>query len=133
MENLKVKTDQFISLDKAKQLLGKFKKDKDKVLKDEFKGKNILPYSETFELGPIKTLMDLPNCAGLRIYFGMEEDDNVSLVIVGVDQDGADILEPVTLSALSLEGGTEEVTTDPIVENGTKCPPTCPVTSTLNS
>ncbi len=132
MEKLEIKTDQFISLDKAKKLLGKFKKDKDKVLKDEFKGKNILPDSETFEWAPINTLMNLPKCTGLRIYFGMEEDDKVSLVIVGVDENGMDILDPIALNTTSLASDST-VMTDPIVENGTKCPPVCPVNSSLNS
>jgi hypothetical protein len=132
-------TNQFISLAKAKQLTGKFKADKDKIVKDEFKGKHLLPTSETFDRSAIDVLLQLPGCVSLRIYFGMEEDEKISLVIVGVDAEGKDILTPISLSSSNLslasaEASTDsETLTDPIVENGTKCPPVCPVDSPLNN
>ncbi|MCU7547707.1 hypothetical protein OCK74_01215 [Chitinophagaceae bacterium LB-8] len=133
MESIEIKTDQFISLAKAKQLTGKFKKDKDKIVKDEYKDKHLLPYSETFDRSAIDFLLQQPGCVKLRIYFGMEDDDKVSLVIVGVDAEGNDILTPVSLNKSSSATEAGEMLTDPIVENGTKCPPTCPVNSPLNS
>lgn len=134
METIETKTGQFISLEKAKQLIKKFKVDKDKIVKDEYKGKNLLPNSETFDRYAIDTLLQLPGCTKIRIYFGMEEDDKVSLVIVGVDKDGKDILSPTTLKDSSQSIASVEVTVDePIVENGAKCPPECPLDSPLNS
>lgn len=133
METIKTETSQFITLEKAKQLVGKFKKEKDKIVKDEYKGKHLLPYSETFDRSVIDFLLAQPGCASLRIHFGMEEDDKVSLVIVGVDANGNDILTPVALNEASSTTETVTTLTDPIVENGTKCPPVCPVDSPLNS
>jgi hypothetical protein len=133
METIKIKSDQFITLAKAKQLVGKFKKDKDKIVKDEYKNKDLLPDSETFDRSVIDFLLAQPGCASLRIHFGMEEDEKVSLVIVGVDANDNDILTPVALNQSISTTETVETLTDPIVENGTKCPPVCPVASLLNS
>ncbi len=38
----------FISLDEAKKMTKKFREEKEKVVKDEYKNKDILPICETF-------------------------------------------------------------------------------------
>lgn len=136
MSTLEVKTEQFITVAKAKKLIGKFKKEKDKIVKDEFKGKHLLPDSETFDRSAFEALLKIKECKSLRVYFGMEDDDKVSLVVVAVDENGNDILTPIALNdanMATMESETEVSLTDPIVENGVKCPPTCPIESPLNS
>jgi hypothetical protein len=43
MSNQFLGNDHSISLDEAKKMTKKFKEDKDKVVRDEYKGKNLLP------------------------------------------------------------------------------------------
>jgi hypothetical protein len=135
MSMVETKTNHFISIEKAKQLTRKFKDNKKKIVKDEFKDKDLLPNSETFDRAAFDRLLKQPGCAGLRFYFGMENDDKVTLVVVGVDENGNDMLKPIPKPSSTNILALDDVKgfDDPVVENGVKCPPTCPVDSPLNN
>ena len=62
----------------------------------------------------IQQLLDNPGCVGVRMYFAQESDGSQTLVVVGVDETGNDLL--------SL-----------ILDSGIRCPPTCGDSNALNS
>jgi hypothetical protein len=122
----------YISLDVAKKMTKKYRDDKGKIIKDEYKDKNILPICETFERGAFDTLLAQPGCVGVRAYYSMDDDKNVHLIIVGVNEKNEDILPAPaptsdTFAAGSLSDGGGE-----ILENASRCPSECPPTSPLN-
>lgn len=126
MPNLSAAKDHSISLDEAKKMIKKFKDEKDKIVKDEHKGKHLLFDCESFDRTPFEKLLQNENCKGVRIYYGMKEDSqNVHAIIVGFDANGKDILPQ---PGVAMDG------TDPIIiEQSEPCPPTCPPPSDLNT
>jgi hypothetical protein len=107
----------FITSAKAREMKGKFKGMKDKILRQEFLGKNMLPISETFDKAAIQALLDQPRCVKFRSYFGMNDNMEVSVVLVGVDENDQDLL-----AQTAAEGDDDFV----IIEEGMRCPPDCP-------
>lgn len=120
-----------ISLERAKQLTSSYRKNKKKVLKDEYHNKATLPVCETFEREAFDELLSQPGCVSIRFYFGMDEEMNVTLVFVGVDENDKDMLPQqagdMTMMATSAGGDAG------VYDNSTRCPPTCPPDSTLNT
>lgn len=125
MTNSFLGKDHSISLDEAKKMTKKFRDDKDKIVRDEFKGKHLLPNCESFDKAAFEALLRREDCKGIRIYYGMRDTPNVHAIIVGFDENGKDILP---------QPGVIMDSTDPmIVENGTSCPTYCPPPSDLNT
>ncbi|MNK00412.1 hypothetical protein D3C87_181960 [compost metagenome] len=62
----------------------------------------------------VQALLAQPDCQGLRVYLGGNEQGGLEFVFVGVDSNENDIL-------------------DLIIERTIKCPPTCGGTNPLNS
>lgn len=125
MANQFLGNDHSISLEEAKKMTKRFKAEKDNIVRDEHKGKHLIPHCESFDRGPFDKLLQREDCKGIRIYYGMKENDHrVHAIVVGFDADGKDIL-PTT--AIAMDG------TDPIIiENGMGCPIDCPPPSGLN-
>lgn len=115
----------FIDLKKAKALTKSFRHRKDHIVRDEFRGKHLLPNSLYFDRESFDILLSKGNCKGLRFYFGMDPQDKVSLVVVGVNTADEDML---TTSRTT----EETLATDEIVDEGVRCPTTCPPDSELN-
>jgi hypothetical protein len=114
-----------ITLDDAKKMTKKFRDDKDKIVKDEYKGKHLVPNCESFDRAAFDELLQREDCKGVRIYYGMKpEDHKVHAIIVGFDEAGKDIL-PV-------EGIVMDGTNGCIIQDGTACPNNCPPPSDLN-
>jgi len=99
----------FISLDQAKQMTALYRLQKENILSDLFKGKDILSICETFDAAPFLTVLNKPECKSLRIYFGMSADLKVHAIVVGVNQNNEEMLQG-----------------DSIIEVGAPCPPVCP-------
>jgi hypothetical protein len=59
MSNQFLGKDHSISLDEAKKMTKKFKEDKDKVVRDEYKGKNLLPVCESFDRAAFDKLIKI--------------------------------------------------------------------------
>lgn len=137
-----------IPLDKAKKMTRFFR---------DHRGQNnipgqlgtIVPISETFDREGFDALLAQPGCVGVRIYYGMDDTLGLHAIIVGVDAQNRDILpagtttttSTTTLSAATLESTTTtgedtgESTSDEtgiILDEGIRCPPTCPPPSELN-
>ncbi len=99
----------FIPLAQAKQMTALYRLQKENILSDPFKGKDILSICETFDAAPFLTVLNNPECKSLRIYFGMSADLKVHAIIVGVNENNEEILQG-----------------DSIIEEGIQCPPICP-------
>src|SRR5829696_1985437 len=82
----------FISLDQAKGLTANYRGSKEKVLESQFKGQGVLPICETFDRGAFDVLLAKPGCTGIRIYFAMDAENMVRLVIVGVNERNEDMI-----------------------------------------
>ena len=111
----------FISLQEAIDMTSLYRTERGNILKSNY-GTNILPLSEAFERAAFDTLLAKSGCAGLRIYYGMDEYLKIHAIIVGIDENGNDMIS---------EGNslTEE---EDIVEKGIRCPDICPSGSPLN-
>lgn len=117
----------FITLQEAIEMTTLYRAEHEQILKPEYQQQNILARSETFEKAAFETLLTKNGCAGLRIYYGMDDALKIHAIIVAIDVNGNDIL-PVTESmALTTEEGED------IVERGIRCPDLCPAESPLNS
>jgi hypothetical protein len=112
---------QFITLSEAIDLTTKFREQKDEILSSTYQGSAVLPTCETFECDAVRTLMGQDACTSLRVYFGMDENKQIKLVLVGVNGSNTDIL-PASSSATAI-----------ILEKGVRCPVDCPPASVLNS
>ena len=78
-----------------------------------------LPICETFSRGDFDDMLAQTGCVGVRCYFSLNDDRQVCLVIVGVDENDADMINP-------------QSTTNIIIEKGRRCPLDCPPKSDLN-
>jgi hypothetical protein len=112
----------FISLNDGIDLTSRFRSNCETMLAPSFRDSGTLPFSETFNRYDIKVLLDKENCEAIRVYLGMDDSQQVRMLLVGVNVHNEDILP-----GPSLEGGGED-----IVEEGHRCPDTCPPPSPLN-
>ena len=111
----------FISLQQAIEMTTLYRSQRENVLAPGLKG--ILLTCETFNRTAFDALLAEPDCVGIRIYFGMDKDLTVKLIVVGVNEKDEDILP--SASSTAEDGKT-------ISENGLPCPPVCPPSSPLN-
>ncbi len=114
----------FISLSEAETMTAKYRSEKEDLLKTSFQGQNILPVCETFSRAEFDTVLGRQGCAGIRVYYGMDENSKIHAVIVGVNGDNEDMLP-------AANNFTEEE--EFIIERGIRCPDLCPPESPLNS
>lgn len=125
MTNQFLGSNHAIGLDEARKMTKKFKEEKDRIMREEFKGKHIIPNCESFDRELFDILLRREDCKGLRIYYGMKGDSNrIHAIIVGFDADGKDILP---LKDVAMDG-----IEPPIIENSLPCPDHCPPPSDLN-
>lgn len=116
--------DHSINLEEAKKMIQKFKNEKDNIMKAEHAGKHLLPTCESFDRAAFDALLRREDCKGVRIYYGMRENDlRVHAVIVAFDAEGKDIL-PV-------ENSVADSTDPQILDKGLPCPDYCPDSSGL--
>jgi hypothetical protein len=71
--------------------------------------------SGAFHADQVRRLLDERECVGLRYYHGLDEAGRPSLILVGMDLEGADMTDHVML------------------EEHLPCPPWCPMENDLNS
>jgi hypothetical protein len=114
----------FIPLATAAAMTAKFRGERENILKTEYQQQNVLPIAETYDKACFETLLGKADCAGLRIYYGMDENLKIHAIIVAVNESNQDILPSASLAA------TEE---EDIIESGVRCPELCPEASPLNS
>ena len=114
--------DNAISLANAIKFTKSLRLNRELMLAVPYQDRNILPICESFPGGAIRHILDQAGCEGIRVYLGMDDNQQVRIIMVGYDENNNDIL-PVS-----------QTTTDgEIVENGMRCPTYCPPPSVLNS
>ena len=116
----------FISLQQAIALTTTYRNERENILADAQKGKDILPLSETFDRASFEALLAETDATFIRVYLGMDSDQKIRLIVVAADSENVDIL-PAEDDAENTDGDTG------ILEDGIRCPPNCPPTSPLNS
>ncbi len=122
-----------ITLDKAKELTSNYRKNKKKVLKDEYNNKATLPICETFERDAFDNLLARQGCAAVRFYYGMDEELNVKLIMVGVNEKDEDMLPEQSASdSLIMETSVSDGGAQ-LYDNTIRCPTQCPPDSSLNT
>lgn len=115
----------FIPLQQAIDMTTLYRKQKEPILLPEYRDKNILANCETFNREAIDYLLAEKDCAGIRIYFGMDAEMKVHAILVAVNAANEDLL-PALTSAPGDEGYK-------VVEDGQRCPDDCPPASVLNA
>lgn len=116
-----------ITPEQAKKLTRTFRQNRDRMVRDEFRGPKTLPKCETFDRAAFEALLAQPGCAQVRIYLGMDEGHEVKLLVVGVNEKGQDMLPDAERTT---DFGTENGV---IIEDGMRCPDNCPEESYLNT
>ncbi|HMG68057.1 MAG TPA: hypothetical protein VK588_10235 [Chitinophagaceae bacterium] len=117
-----------IPLQQAVDMTTLYRNEKENILDPAFRNRNILCNCETFERADFDTVLAQPDCVNLRVYYGMDKELEVHAIIVGVNSKDEDILpQSETEGAKSddLDTGGK------IIEEGIRCPPTCPSGSPL--
>lgn len=105
--------DHHITLEEAVALTSRFLMEMPAMLKPEYINADILPLSETFKKNIFNELASQQGCIAIRSYFGMDENQKVRLIFVGVNDDNEDMLNS-------------------IFEHGNRCPPICGQPGPLN-
>src|SRR5690349_11252446 len=82
----------FISLATARNMTTKCRTEKQNVIKTEFQNDNIIFTCETFNREAFDTLLSQANCAGIRIYSGMDEHFKIRVIAVGVNSNNEDMV-----------------------------------------
>jgi hypothetical protein len=118
----------FISLAQAVEMTTVYRAEKENILSPAFKGKQTLPFCETFNREAFDRLLAEDGCVGLRFYYGMDELFNIHIIAVGVNAENENLLpksdENLRSSSLSAEDHV-------IVEDSQRCPDDCPPPSPL--
>lgn len=120
----------FIDLATAIDMTRQYREQHETILREDYQGRGLLAYSETFDRSAIDALLRQRDCQKLRIYYGMDDKLQVHAILVGVDASDRDILPP---SGSARSGDTDK---DPdeeglLVEVGVRCPDQCPPESPL--
>ena len=114
----------FISLKQAIEMTSRYRAERPNVLVPAFK--DILLTCETFNRAAFDTLLAEADCAGIRVYFSMDEDLKIRIIAVAVNVNDEDILPADGIAA------GEKSSDGHIIETGQPCPPHCPPPSALN-
>jgi hypothetical protein len=92
-----------------------YKSRKESILNPIFQSMDLLATCETFDRSAFDAVLQQQGCSQLRIYYGMDTDLKIHAIIVGVGEDGEDLLpaEP------------DQPNTQ-IIDMGARCPAICP-------
>ena len=121
-----------IPLSQFKEMIARYRAECEAILKPEFQGKEILPYSELFQRAAFEKLLAQQGCVAVRAYLGMDKELKVKLIFVGVDDQNKDILpsgaeaQKAKAVGTSLAAATADEDEGVIIEEGQRCPPHCP-------
>jgi hypothetical protein len=125
-------SNHFIPLERAKAMTARFRVKKKEILNPNIGNKEVLPISETFDRVAFDKVLAQKGCAGMRIYLGLDDALQLRLILVGVNEKGEDMIAvQTTNSIIRTEEG--EPTLGEIIEDGIRCPPSCPPASPLNT
>lgn len=115
----------FISLQKAIDMTTLYRKENEEILQDQYRNKDILVRSETFEKKQIEVLLAKEGCEKLRVYYGMDESLKIHAILVPVNSNNEDMLP-------AAQKVGDPIPEEGIIDGGVRCPPDCPPPSELN-
>lgn len=112
-----------ISLAAAADLTHRLQNNRSSIFQTGFE--QALSNAETFNKEDVLNLLAVNGASALRIYYGLDTANVIHAVLVAADANGEDILPANNMAA----------TADPalILEEGVRCPPSCPADSPLMS
>jgi hypothetical protein len=110
-----------ITLEKACEFTSRFREQLPAIVHPNFA--SALPYAETFNKEVFNTLINITGSIGIRIYLGLDEENQIRMIVVAVDENNQAILSAPGMSArgLTAHGASESV----IFEFAQRCPPMC--------
>ena len=114
----------FISLQQAIEMTTRYRQNKGSVIDPVYSGSDILSVCDTFNKTAIEALLVRPGCTAIRLYYGMDAGLQVRPILVAVNKNDEDILPPNT--------GDISIVGQDIVDDTLRCPPFCPLPSSLN-
>jgi len=117
-------TGNLIPLSEAVKMTSIFRTDSNSVLDPAYQDMGILPTCESFDKSCFVKLFTDINCVGVRVYLAMDERLRVKLVIVGVNAQNEDVYIKLNPN--------EPLEESYVIENGVRCPDSCPPASPLN-
>jgi len=122
-----------IPLSEAAAMTRRYRDNKALILKPDYPA-DILALCETFNKDAVVALGNTPGAAGIRIYYGMDEDLLCHAILVAVDDKGADMLPPAGTGSAMAGPALAEDDEDgfDILEDSIRCPTICPPDSPLN-
>jgi hypothetical protein len=83
----------FIPWQDAVAMVNNFQTEKQRILSGESSiGPNTLLDYETFNVPAVLAIMEQPGCVGFRIYSGMNDNNEICCILVGVDVNGQDVI-----------------------------------------
>lgn len=105
-----------ITPEKAAEMTARYRKQMPQMMQAGYS--NALPQAETFDKAIFEKLAAQPGCTGIRAYLGLDDENLVRIIFVGVNDKNEDMLPE--------SGGGA------VYEYGQRCPPLCGVTSMLS-
>lgn len=134
------KINHFIPLQKIKEYEAAFSRERDSLKK--FRSGFSIPFSEAFNKKAIIELLQIPDCVGIRILYGVNQkgdSSNVRLVLVGVNSKGENLylteqkpgrttIETATADSAAPQMKTAETSSGNVSGGGEhgQCNPPCP-------
>jgi hypothetical protein len=85
-----------------------------------FTGDITLPNTETYDSEAFVALLNQPDCVKIRIHYGMNEENVICAIFVGVDSNGNEIT--IKNNGIIANKGADD---EYVIELSTKCPPIC--------
>jgi hypothetical protein len=125
VKSTQLEMSNFIPLEKDIEMTTLYRQQREVILADQFKNKNILVRSEVFSRAQVEKLLAKPECQQLRIYYGMDPDLAVHALLVAVDGANVDLITSFPAASNSQH--------EEILEEAHRCPPHCPPASPLNA
>lgn len=116
-----------VSVDDAKRFVSGYKKEKAEFMRMEMKDHKEAKKGGFFGKEALLDLLNQPGCIGMRYYYGRSDDGQKNLVLVGVNEEGNDILPKPSVEKMAVT--TESTKTQDnevvILERSLPCPPFC--------
>ena len=81
-----------LPLNEALAMTDKLSTMRDSMLIASLRGKNVIPISETFNLAALDEILCQPNTVAIRSYLGMDNENKLRIIFVGVNPNGEDII-----------------------------------------
>lgn len=113
-----------ISKQQALSMLRTYDQNRDTLVRGGFRGDTLMmPIVETFGLNLVDSLLTQKGVCGLRTYLAMDPvTRKIKIILIGVDQNGKDILQDERAAGRMKFGGGEGEGLDVILEEGNRLP-----------